>query len=122
MMWMGRGMVPMMFPGIQHYMPHMGMEHTSLPPTHSLVPRDPMVDQSITSTPATNYPAICPSTSFNPVNFQTANLPDSYAGYLGFHHMQTAPQGMNLFPYGRSSSSSGHCSGGGLPDNSQKGK
>ncbi|KAF9622155.1 hypothetical protein IFM89_030013 [Coptis chinensis] len=52
MMGMGSGMVPMMFPGVQHYISRMGMgmgtQH-SMPSTHSpmQLPRQPLVNQTI---------------------------------------------------------------------------
>ncbi|KAL5977338.1 transcription factor [Asimina triloba] len=107
-MWMNGGMTPMMFPGMQHYISRMGMGmgHASLPAIHGAVqlPRVPLVDQSFTSTLSPNQSAMCPSPMLNPFSFQNqlqnANIPDSYTRYLGFHPMQTAPQGINLFTYG----------------------
>ncbi|XP_058101717.1 transcription factor PIF4-like isoform X2 [Magnolia sinica] len=138
-MWMGSGMAPMMFPGVQHYLSRMGMGmgHATLPSIHGPVqlPRVPLVDQSIVSTLAANQPPMCPSPVLNPVNFQNqmqnASIPESYARYIGFHPMQTTPQAMNLFTYGTQamphsqmmappSSSGGPCNGV-LSDNIQNG-
>ncbi|XXG74631.1 hypothetical protein AAC387_Pa07g3304 [Persea americana] len=105
MMWMGSGMTPMMFPGVQHYMSpmSMGVGHG---PIHSPMqfPRVPLIDQTITSSLAPNRPPMCPAPVISPVNFQNqiqnASTPESYARYLGFHPIQTVPQAMNLFTYG----------------------
>ena len=97
MMWMGSGMTPMMFPGVQHYMSpmSMGVGHG---PIHSPMqfPRVPLIDQTITSSLAPNRPPMCPAPVISPVNFQNqiqnASTPESYARYVGFHPIQTVPQ------------------------------
>ncbi|KAJ7965022.1 Transcription factor [Quillaja saponaria] len=79
-MWMGSGIKPMMFPGVQHYMSQMamGMSPISLPnPMH--LPRVPFVGPSM---------------------MQNAALSDQYARYMGFHLMQSTSQPMNIFGYG----------------------
>ncbi|KAF8408710.1 hypothetical protein HHK36_004774 [Tetracentron sinense] len=107
-MWMGSGMAPMMFPGVQNYMSRMGMGMgpPHLPSIHSPMhlPRVPLVDQAISGAPAPNQPTMCQNPVVNPVNFQNQmqnpDFAEQYARYMGFHHMQTAPQPMNMFNYG----------------------
>nr|WIE96086.1 basic helix-loop-helix transcription factor [Loropetalum chinense var. rubrum] len=108
MMWMGSGMAPMMFPGVQHYMSRMGMGMGSspLPSMHNPMhlPRVPLIDQSISVNPTSNQAAMCQTSVLNPVNYQTQiqnpNFSEQYARYMGFHHLQTASQPMNLFNFG----------------------
>ncbi|KAA3456091.1 transcription factor PIF4-like [Gossypium australe] len=71
-MWMGNGMAPMMFPGIQHYMSPMAMGRA--PPT---------------------MPSIQ-----NQLFIQNPTFSEQYARFLGFQHMQTASQTINMFGYG----------------------
>ncbi|XVF58476.1 hypothetical protein PTKIN_Ptkin07bG0069600 [Pterospermum kingtungense] len=107
-MWMGSGMAPMMFPGIQHYMSRMGMAMAppALPPIHNTLhlPRVPVVDQSMSMVPSQNQAATCQTQQLNPVNYQhhmqNPTFSDQYARFLGFHPMQTASQPMNMFGYG----------------------
>ncbi|KAJ4980490.1 hypothetical protein NE237_031327 [Protea cynaroides] len=115
-MWMGSGMAPMMFPGVQHYMSRMGMGMgpPSLLSMHSpmQLPRIPIVDQAISVSPTPNQSVMCPPAVLNPINFQNqmqnSNFPDQYACYMGFQHMQTAPQQMNMFGYGSQLVPQGH--------------
>ncbi|KAF9616836.1 hypothetical protein IFM89_032686 [Coptis chinensis] len=106
MMWMGSGMAPMMFPGVQHYISRMGMgmgTHHSMPSIHSpmQLPRLPLVNQTIPAL-SLNQPPTCPSV-LNGVNFragsENVDFSLSYAHHMGFHHMQT-PQSLNTFGYG----------------------
>ncbi|KAG8482510.1 hypothetical protein CXB51_024402 [Gossypium anomalum] len=71
-MWMGNGMAPMMFPGIQHYMSPMAM-----------------------GTPPPTMPSIQ-----NQLFIQNPTFSEQYARFLGFQHMQTASQPINMFGYG----------------------
>ncbi|KAH7578456.1 hypothetical protein JRO89_XS01G0384000 [Xanthoceras sorbifolium] len=61
-MWMGSGMAPMMFPGVQHYMSRMGMGMGPVPlpsiPNPMHLPRVPLVDQSISMAQAQNQAPI----------------------------------------------------------------
>ncbi|XP_019052143.1 PREDICTED: transcription factor PIF4-like isoform X2 [Nelumbo nucifera] len=106
-MWMGSGMAPMMFPGIQNYISRMGMGMAPppLPSIHSAMqlPRVPLVDQAIPSASTPNQSTMCPTPLLNPINFQNqmqnSNFPEQYAHYMSFQQMQTA-QPMNMFPYG----------------------
>ncbi|MQM03307.1 hypothetical protein Taro_036083 [Colocasia esculenta] len=105
-MWMRSGLASMMFPGVHHYMPQMGMGmgHTSMPSVHGPIPfpRMPLVNQPVSSNPTVNQASFCPPS--NPLNFpnqmQNPHVPMSYARYFGFQHMQPSPQMMNLFAYG----------------------
>ncbi|XP_042478496.1 transcription factor PIF4-like [Macadamia integrifolia] len=139
-MWMGSGMAPMMFPGVQHYMSRMGigMGPPSLLSMHSpmQLPRVPMVDQAISASPTPNQSVMCQPPVLNPINFQNqlqnSNFPEQYACYMGFHqHMQTLPQAMNMFGYGSQVVPPGHkmvppitsggpCNGGIPINNTQK--
>ncbi|OMO68095.1 hypothetical protein COLO4_29895 [Corchorus olitorius] len=107
-MWMGSGMAPMMFPGIQHYMSRMGMGMgpPTMPSIHNPLhlSRLPVVDQSMSMAPSQNQAATCQTQQLNPANYQipmqNPTFPEQYARFLGFHHMQTASQPMNMFAYG----------------------
>ncbi|XP_022741656.1 transcription factor PIF4 isoform X2 [Durio zibethinus] len=108
-MWMGSGMAPMMFPGIQHYMSRMGMGMgpPAFPSIHNPLhlSRAPVVDQSISMAfPSQNQAATCQTQQLNQVNYphhmQNPIFAEQYARFLGFHHMQTASQPMNMFGYG----------------------
>ncbi|XP_062105681.1 transcription factor PIF4 [Humulus lupulus] len=106
-MWMGSGMAPMMFPGVQHYMSRlgMGMAPPALPSIHNPMhlPRVPVVDQSMIGPPTTDQSVLCQTPGFNPINYQNqmqnASFQEQYARYLGFHPMQTVSQPMNLFRF-----------------------
>ncbi|XP_020256189.1 transcription factor PIF4-like isoform X1 [Asparagus officinalis] len=105
LMWMGSGMAPMMFPGIQQYMPRVGvgMGHTSIPPINNpmQLSRTPLVNHSMPSSAPSNQMPMCPSPSLNPANFQNVHhIPEPYARYFGFSHMQLPPQAVNLYSYG----------------------
>ncbi|XP_039016746.1 transcription factor PIF4-like isoform X2 [Hibiscus syriacus] len=88
LMWMGNGMAPMMFPGIQHYMSRMGMGigPSAMPSIHNPLQA---------ATGQTQH--------LNPINYQhhvqNPTLSDQYARFLGFHQMQNASQ-VNMFGYG----------------------
>ncbi|KAK9010683.1 hypothetical protein V6N11_043556 [Hibiscus sabdariffa] len=90
LMWMGNGMAPMMFPGIQHYMSRMGVGIG--PPAMPPSVHNPL--QAATGQ----------TQQLNPVNYQhqvqNPTFSDQYARFLGFHHMQNASQQMNMFGYG----------------------
>ncbi|KAI6697111.1 hypothetical protein NL676_017230 [Syzygium grande] len=106
-MWMGGGMAPMMFPGVQHYMSSMGM--TMCPPPLPTVsnnmhlPQVPVVDQSIPMAPNPNQSVICHTPVLNPMNFQNQmqnpSFPEQFGRYMGIHHMQAASQPMNMFKF-----------------------
>ena len=96
---MGSGIVPVMFPGVQHFMSRMGMG-MGPPPLPSMqnpmhLPRVPLVDQSISMTPTQNQAVICQTPVLNPVNYQNQmqnpTFSDQYARFMGFH-MQAASQ------------------------------
>lgn len=99
-MWMGGGVAPMMFPGVQHYMARMGMGMCPppLPSIHNPMhlPRVQLVDQSTSAVPPSNQPPICQTPVLNPVNYQNQmpnpNFPEQFAHYMGFHPMQTPSQ------------------------------
>ncbi|XVF14451.1 hypothetical protein REPUB_Repub09cG0061300 [Reevesia pubescens] len=109
-MWMGSGMAPMMFPGIQHYMSRMGMGMgpLALPSIHNPLHLSglPVVDQSMSmALPSQNQAATCQTQQLNPVNYyqqpmQNPTFSEQYARCLGFHHLQTASQPMDMFGYG----------------------
>ena len=97
MMWMGSGMAPMMFPGVQHYMPRLGMGigPLAMPSIHSQMhlPRLPLLDQATIP----NQAALCHQTTmFNPMNYhaqlQNSKLSEQYANYMAFHPLQNASQ------------------------------
>uniref|UniRef100_A0A2K2AJV7 BHLH domain-containing protein n=1 Tax=Populus trichocarpa TaxID=3694 RepID=A0A2K2AJV7_POPTR len=103
-MWMGGGMAPMLFPGVQHFMSRMGMG----PPLPSMqnpmhLPRVQLIDQSISMAPTQNSGVMCQAPVLNPVNFhnqmQNPAFADQYARFMGFH-MQAASQPMNMFRFG----------------------
>ncbi|TKY46721.1 Transcription factor PIF4 [Spatholobus suberectus] len=107
-MWMGSGMAPMMFPGIQHYMSQMGMgmaTPTFPPSIHNLMqlPRVPL-DQSVSASQTPNQTLMCQNPILGAFNYQNQlqnpALSEQYARYMGYHLMQNAPQPMNVFRYG----------------------
>ncbi|XP_074587666.1 transcription factor PIF4-like [Curcuma longa] len=108
MMWMGSGMASMMFPGVQQYIPGIGMgmgHHGSMPPIHPAVqlPRVPLVNQPVHPASSANQTSIFPSPALSAVSFpnqmQNIHLPESYARYLGMH-MMPPPQASNFCTYG----------------------
>ncbi|XP_031257053.1 transcription factor PIF4-like [Pistacia vera] len=131
-MWLGSGMAPMMFPGVQHYMSRMGMGMgpTPLPsmPNPMHLSRVPLVDQSMSIAQAQNQAVMCQNSMLNPVNYQNQmqnpNFSDQYARYMGFHSMQTTSQPINMFRFGSQSrtmsppsTSCGPVTGGAATDN-----
>ncbi|MED6146781.1 transcription factor [Stylosanthes scabra] len=120
-MWMGAGMTPVMFPGIQHYMSQMsamGMAAAATQPSplpSMQIPRMPLDHQSNMNMPSVSVSVPPPSSqalmcqnpavlgAFNYQNHQMQNpcLAEQYARYMAYHHlMQTASQPMNVFGYG----------------------
>ncbi|KAG6533584.1 hypothetical protein ZIOFF_007459 [Zingiber officinale] len=108
MMWMGSGMASMMFPGVQQYIPGIGMgmgHHGSMPPIPTAVqlPRVPLVNQPVHPASSANQTSIFPSPALSAVSFpnqmQNIHLPESYARYLGMH-MMPPPQASNFCTYG----------------------
>ena len=97
-MWMGSGMTPMMFPGVQHYMSRMSMAMgpPALPSMHMAPPqqhRVPVVEHQAAAAPMIVGPT-GDHQAFNPLNYQNhqmqgASFPDQYARFVGFHPMQT---------------------------------
>ncbi|KAK7304953.1 hypothetical protein VNO77_42849 [Canavalia gladiata] len=139
-MWMGSGMTPMMFPGIQHYMSQMGMGMATPPfppiPNQMQLPRVPL-DQSVLASQAPNQTLMCQNPILGPFNYQNQiqnpALSEKYARYMGYHLMQNASQPMNVFRYGPQSvqhsqtmitpsNSSGHMSGAANIDDAVSGK
>ncbi|XVE86229.1 hypothetical protein DITRI_Ditri18aG0018700 [Diplodiscus trichospermus] len=106
-MWVGNGMAPMMFPGIQPYMSRMGMGPPASPSIHNPLhlSRLPVVDQSMSMAPSQNQAATFQTQQLmNPVNYQhhmqNSTFSQQYARFLGFHHMLTASQPMNMVGHG----------------------
>lgn len=109
LMWMGRGMAPMMLPGMQHYMSRVGMGigPPMLPAIQNLMrlSRLPLVDQAMNISPAPNQAQSGHSPMLNPVNYQNlqqnSSFQEQYANYMNFHSMQnTSPQATNMFNFG----------------------
>ncbi|XP_027369089.1 transcription factor PIF4-like isoform X2 [Abrus precatorius] len=106
-MWMGAGMSPVMFPGIQHYMSqmNMGMAAPSLPSIHNpmQLPKVPN-DQSMSMTQIPNQTLMCQNPVLGAFSYQNLMqnpyLSEQYARYMGYHLMQSASQPMNVFRYG----------------------
>ncbi|KAJ1394769.1 Myc-type, basic helix-loop-helix [Sesbania bispinosa] len=105
-MWMGSGMAPMMFPGIQHYMSQMGMGMaTPFPPVHNpmQLPRVPL-DQSMSASQSPNQTLMSQPPILGAFNYQNQiqnpALSEQYARYMGYHLMQNASQPMNMYRYG----------------------
>ncbi|ESW18289.1 hypothetical protein PHAVU_006G028500 [Phaseolus vulgaris] len=107
LMWMGSGMTPMMFPGIQHYMSQMGMGMATspFPPIQNpmQLPRVPL-DQPVSASQTPNQTMMCPNPILGAFNYQNQMqnpaLSEQYARYMGYHLMQNASQPMNVFRYG----------------------
>ncbi|XP_061342773.1 transcription factor PIF4-like isoform X2 [Gastrolobium bilobum] len=106
-MWMGAGMTPMMFPGIQHYMSQMsmGMTAPSLPSIHHSMqlPRVPH-DQSISVAQIPNQTVMSQNPVLDAFNYQNQMqnpcLSEQYARYMAYHLMQSASQPMYAYRYG----------------------
>ncbi|KAK7853302.1 transcription factor pif4 [Quercus suber] len=130
-MWMGSGMAPMMFPGVQRYISLMGMGigPPPLPSSHNPMhlQRVPPVDQSMSMAPSTNHALMCQTPVLNNVNYQNQmhnpSFSEKYARYMGFHYMQTASQPLHMLRFGSPTiqqsqttvppgTSSGHLNGG----------
>ncbi|KAH6785226.1 hypothetical protein C2S51_037681 [Perilla frutescens var. frutescens] len=105
LMWMGRGMAPMMLPGMQHYMSRVGMGigPPMLPAIQNLMrlSRLPLVDQAMNMSPTPNQAQAQAQAGhtpmLNPVNYQNqmqnSSFQEQYANYMNFHSMQnTSPQ------------------------------
>ncbi|KAM1010609.1 hypothetical protein ACFX2C_046066 [Malus domestica] len=109
-MWMGSGMAPMMFPGMQHYISRMGMGMgmgpPALPSMHNPMhlPRHPLVDQCMNMAPAANQTVMCQPPVLNPIDYhnqmQNPSFQEQYMRLMNFHHMQTMSQPMNMFRFG----------------------
>ncbi|XP_042007116.1 transcription factor PHYTOCHROME INTERACTING FACTOR-LIKE 13-like isoform X1 [Salvia splendens] len=91
LMWMGRGMAPMMLPGMQHYLSRVGMgigpPTIMLPGIHNLMrlSRLPPVDQ------ATNGVSQAPVGMPNLVMpMRSSSFQEQYANYMNFQSMQSA--------------------------------
>jgi len=100
-MWLGAGMTPVMFPGIQHFMPQMNMGMAA-PPMHNPmqlpnVPHDP----SISMAQIPNQSLMCPNPVLGAFNYQNQVqnpcLSEQYARYVGYHLMQSASQVIDFF-------------------------
>lgn len=108
LMWMGSGMAPMMFPGIQHYMSQMGMGMAT-PPFPPAI-HNPMqlprvsLDQSVSASQTPNQTLMCQNPILGAFNYQNQMqnpaLSEQYARYMSYHLMQNASQPMNVFRYG----------------------
>lgn len=110
-MWMGAGMTPLIFPGIQQYMSQMGMGAASLPSIHNpmqlpmQLPKVPH-DQAIMSmAQIPNQNLMCQNQVLGAFNYQNQMqnpcLSEQYARYMGYHHlMQSASQPMNALRHG----------------------
>lgn len=107
LLWMASGMAPMMLPGMQPYMSHMGIRlgPSMLPAIQNLVrlPRLPLGDPAMTMSPSSNQTTLSHNAMLNSINYQNQmqnlSFPDQYANYLGFQSMQNAFQ-PNMFNYG----------------------
>ncbi|QCD79396.1 phytochrome-interacting factor 3 [Vigna unguiculata] len=107
LMWMGSGMAPMMFPGIQHYMSQMGMGMATspFPPIQNpmQLPRVPL-DHPVSASQTPNQTLMCQNPILGAFNYQNQMqnpaLSEQYARYMGYHLMQNASQPMNVFRYG----------------------
>lgn len=106
-MWMGGGMTPLMFPGIQHYMSQMsmGMATPSLPSIHNpmqlpRVTHDQSNSISVAQIP--NQAVMCQNPVYGGFNYQNQMqnqyLSEQYARYMGYL-MQSASQVIGLFYY-----------------------
>ncbi|XP_050381619.1 transcription factor PIF4-like [Argentina anserina] len=105
-MWMGGGMAPMMFPGVQHSMFRMGMGMGMGPPAMPSMhnPIQLPTNQCMTVAPPTNQAVMCQTPVLNPVDYhnqmQNPSFQEQYAHLMGFHHIQTMSQPMNMFRFG----------------------
>ncbi|PKU81091.1 transcription factor PHYTOCHROME INTERACTING FACTOR-LIKE 13 isoform X1 [Dendrobium catenatum] len=108
-MWMGSGMAPMMFPGVQQYMSRMGigMGHPPFPPIQNplQLPGSTVTNDSIQSISMPNQQLSFPSTGINLLNvpnqLPNIHLPVPFSHCLGFFpHMQMPIQVMDMYAYG----------------------
>ncbi|KAK7372784.1 hypothetical protein VNO80_06172 [Phaseolus coccineus] len=100
-MCMGAGMTPVMFPGIQHYMPQMGMGigGPSLPSIHNpmQLPKLPHGQpMSVTHPQTPNQNLMCQNPVLGAFNYQNQMqnpcLSEQYARYMGYHLLHSASQ------------------------------
>lgn len=116
LMWMGSGMAPMVLPGMQQFMPRMGMGigPATIPTVPNLMhlSRMPLVDQAMAINPATNQAAVGMRPVLNPVNYQNQmqnpGFAEQYANYMALCSMQNTSQPMNMFGFGSHSSQQNH--------------
>ncbi|KAL8478126.1 hypothetical protein ACS0TY_030136 [Phlomoides rotata] len=99
LMWMCRGMTPMMLPGMQHYMSRVGMGIVPpmLPTIQNLMrlSKFPLVDQAIIIAPTTNLTPVGQVHYQN--QMQNSSFQQQYANFMGFPNTS---QPTNMFNFG----------------------
>ncbi|KAL2474326.1 Transcription factor PIF4 [Abeliophyllum distichum] len=115
MMWMGSGMAPMIFPGVQQYMSRMGIGMGIVPSIHNVpmhLLRMPMQVDHQQINMQNQAAIIHQNPVLNPVNYQNQmqnpKFHDQYANYMAFHQLQNASQPMNMFNFGSHTSQQNH--------------
>ncbi|XP_075498270.1 transcription factor PHYTOCHROME INTERACTING FACTOR-LIKE 13-like isoform X2 [Primulina tabacum] len=116
LMWMGSGMAPMVLPGMQQFMPRMGLGigPTTIPTVPNLMQlsRISLVDQAMAINPATNQATAGLRQVLNPVNYQNQmqnpGFAEQYANYMALCSMQNISQPMNIFGFSSHSSQQNH--------------
>ncbi|XP_073156211.1 transcription factor PIF5-like isoform X2 [Henckelia pumila] len=117
LMWMGSGMSHMVLPGMQQFMPRIGMGigPATIPSIPNLMhlSRMPLVDQAMAMNPTTNQATVGLRPGLNPVNYQNQmqnpGFAEQYANYMALCSMQnTNSQPMNMFGFGSHSSQQNH--------------
>ncbi|XP_031504922.1 transcription factor PIF3-like isoform X2 [Nymphaea colorata] len=90
-MWMGGGMTPYIFPGIQHYLSPLAVAHASRPSLHGSMPLPeiPLVDQSRTTVAGSDQ-----LTQRSPIQSSDMNIQEYYARQLSIQQMHIASQMM----------------------------
>ncbi|KAF3779858.1 Transcription factor [Nymphaea thermarum] len=88
-MWMGGGMTPYIFPGIQHYLSPLAVAHASRPSLHGSMPLPeiPLVDQSRTTLAGSDQ-----LTQRSPIQSSDMNIKEYYARQLSIQQMHIASQ------------------------------
>ncbi|KZV16616.1 hypothetical protein F511_12072 [Dorcoceras hygrometricum] len=113
LMWMGSGMSSMVIPGMQQFVPRIGMGigPATVPALANLMQlsRMPLVDQATATNPTTNQATVGlrPPLGYQS-QMQNPGFAEQYANYMALCSMQNTSQPMNMFGFGSHSSQQNH--------------